>query len=97
MYPILHTPAHPGQFLAEEIIQPLGLTIGNAAKHLGVTRQMLSSLLNGRASLSPQMALRFEKAFGVSMATLLRMQTNYDIAATRRDYTDLIVMPYHPA
>jgi len=73
-------PAHPGQFIRMEVIAPLDLSITQAAKVLGVSRPALSALLNGRASLSPDMALRLEKAFGPKMDTLLGMQTAYDIA-----------------
>ena len=76
-------PAHPGQFIRMEIIAPLDLSVTRAAKIIGVTRPALSALLNGRASLSPDMALRIEKAFGPKMDTLLRMQTAYDIAEAR--------------
>ena len=76
-------PAHPGQFIRMEVIKPLGLSVTKAAKVLGVTRPALSALLNGRASLSPDMALRVEKAFGPKMDTLLRMQTAFEIAETR--------------
>ncbi len=76
-------PAHPGQFIRMEVIEPLGLSVTRAAEILGVTRPALSALLNGRASLSPDMALRIEKAFGPKMDTLLRMQTAYDIAEAR--------------
>ena len=76
-------PAHPGQFIRMEVMDPLGLTVTNAAAILGVTRAALSAMLNGRAALSPEMALRVEKAFGVKMDTLMRMQTAYDIAAAR--------------
>jgi addiction module HigA family antidote len=67
-----------------EVIEPLGLTVTEAAKALGVTRPALSALLNCRAALSPGMALRIEKAFGPKMDTLLRMQTSYQIAKARR-------------
>ena len=77
-------PSHPGQFIRMEIIEPLGLSVTGAAKVLGVTRPALSALLNARASLSPEMALRLEKAFRVSMDTLLRMQAAYDIAQVRK-------------
>ena len=77
-------PSHPGQFIRMEIIEPLGLSVTDAAKVLGVTRPALSALLNARASLSPEMALRLEKAFRVSMDTLLRMQAAYDIAQVRK-------------
>ena len=76
-------PAHPGQFLKMEVIEPLGLSVTRAAKVLGVTRPALSALLNGRAALSSDMALRIEKAFGLKMDTLLRMQTAYEIAEAR--------------
>jgi len=76
-------PAHPGQFIRMEIIEPLGLSVTKAAEVLGVTRPALSALLNCRASLSPDMALRIEKAFGSKMDTLLRMQTAYEIAEAR--------------
>ncbi len=77
-------PAHPGQFIRMEVIEPLGLSVTDAAKLLGVTRPALSALLNGRAALSPDMAIRIEKAFGPKMDTLLRMQTAYEIAAARQ-------------
>ncbi len=77
-------PAHPGGFIKHEIIEPLELTVTAAARVLGVTRATLSTLLNEHAHLSPEMALRMEKAFGVSMDTLMRMQNSYDIAQTRK-------------
>lgn len=76
-------PSHPGQFIRMEILAPLGLSVTDAARALGVTRPALSALLNGRAALSPEMALRIEKAFGPKMDTLIRMQTAYDIALMR--------------
>lgn len=76
-------PAHPGGFVRHEIIEALDLTVTAAARVLGVTRAALSAVLNERARLSPEMALRIEKAFGVSMDTLMRMQNSYDIARAR--------------
>ena len=76
----LKRPAHPGGFIKHEIIDPLGLSVTRASKALGVTRATLSTLLNERAHLSPDMAIRIEKAFGVSMDTLMRMQNSFDIA-----------------
>ena len=73
-------PSHPGQFIRMEIIEPLGLSVTKAAEILGVTRPALSALLNEHSALSPDMALRIEKAFGLKMDTLLRMQTAYEIA-----------------
>ena len=81
---MMFDPAHPGEVLKEDVLAETGLTIAAAAQILGVGRPALSSVLNGRASLSPEMALRFEKAFGVSMELLLKMQLQYDIARTRK-------------
>jgi addiction module HigA family antidote len=89
-------PAHPGRFIRMEIIEPLELSVTEAARILDVTRPALSALLNARAALSPQMALRVEKAFGVKMDTLLRMQTAYEIAQARRNEADIQVRPFTP-
>jgi addiction module HigA family antidote len=80
----LKNPAHPGDFIRTEIIEPAGLSVTGAAVALRVSRPALSSLLNGKADLSGDMALRIEKAFGVKMDTLMRMQASYDIAQTRK-------------
>ena len=90
----MKTPAHPGGFVKSEIIEPLGLSVTEAARVLGVTRPALSALLNERADLSPLMALRVEKAFGVSMDTLMRMQNSYDIAQTRKRENEIELAPY---
>lgn len=71
---------HPGPWLRRNFIEPYGLTQSDAAARLGVTRVTLSNLLNGKSALSPEMAIRFEKAFGVSAKTLLRMQSAHDLA-----------------
>ena len=91
---LLKNPAHPGGFIKHEIIDPLGLSVTAAAEVLGVTRATLSTLLNERAHLSPEMALRVEKAFGVSMDTLMRMQNSYDIAQTRKRESEIKVLPF---
>jgi addiction module HigA family antidote len=80
----MKNPPHPGDFIRTEMIEPAGLTVTAAAAALQVSRPALSSLLNGKASLSGDMGLRLEKAFGVKMDTLMRMQASYDIARTRR-------------
>jgi len=80
----LKTPPHPGDFIRTEIVDPAGMSVTATAVALGVSRPALSSLLNGKASLSGEMALRIEKAFGVKMDTLMRMQSAYDIAQTRK-------------
>ena len=91
----LKSPAHPGGFIRHEIIEPLGLSVTGAAEVLGVTRATLSMLLNERTHLSPEMALRVEKAFGVSMDTLMRMQNSYDIAQTRKREREIKVAPFN--
>jgi addiction module HigA family antidote len=78
----MKNPPHPGDFIRTEIIGPAGLSV-TAAAVLHVSRPALSSLLNAKADVSGDMALRIEKAFGVKMETLMRMQSNYDIAKTR--------------
>src|SRR5580700_9996280 len=80
----MFNPPHPGELIRTEIIEPLGLSVTAAAKVLRVSRPALSSLLNGKADLSGEMALRIEKAFGPKMDTLMRMQSAYDIAQMRK-------------
>ncbi len=80
----MYSPPHPGEFVKTEIVEPLQLTVSAAAKVLRVSRPALSTLLNGRSNLSGDMALRIEKAFGVKMDTLMRMQSAWDIAQTRK-------------
>ena len=77
------TPSHPGDFIRTEIMDELGLSVTKAAEILGVRRATLSDLLNCKAALSPEMALRVEKAFGVGMPMLLRMQAWYDASQMR--------------
>ncbi len=89
----MHRPAHIGAFV-REIIEGHGLNVSSGAKVLGVTRQTLSILMNERGGLSPEMALRIEKAFGVKMDTLLRMQTAWDIAEARKREGDVAVERY---
>lgn len=87
-------PPHPGLFVREEIIDAHELTVTAAAEVLGVSRPALSNMLNGRAALTGEMALRIEKAFGVKMDTLMRMQSSYDIAQARRQESRIRVRPY---
>lgn len=79
----MHSPSHIGEFI-NEIVKGHGLNVSAAACLLGVTRQALSTLVNCNGGLSSEMALRIEKAFGVKMDTLLRMQTAWEIAEARR-------------
>jgi addiction module HigA family antidote len=90
----MKNPAHPGGFVKSEIIEPLGLSVTAAAQALGVTRATLSTLLNEHSQLSSEMALRIEKAFGVSMDTLMRMQNSYDIAQARKREGEIDVAPF---
>ena len=87
-------PPHPGDFIKTEIIAPLGLSVTEAAAALGVSRPTLSSVLNGKADLSGDMALRIEKAFGPKMDTLMRMQNSFDIARTRKHEKKITVRRY---
>ncbi len=89
-------PPHPGDFIRAEIIEPLSLSVTAAAEVLGVSRPALSSLLNGKTDLSGDMALRIEKAFGPKMETLIRMQSSYDIARTRKRESKIRVRRYQP-
>lgn len=87
-------PAHPGEILREEIIEALGLSVTAAAKHLGVGRQTLSNLVNEKSGVSPEMAIRLEKAFGMKADVWLRMQTAYDLAEARRSEQKIKVKRY---
>ena len=80
---------HPGPWLKAEIVEPYGHSVTEVAARLGVSRQNMSMLLNGHASLTAMMALRFEKAFGISAETLLRMQAGYDLARARERVGEL--------
>jgi addiction module HigA family antidote len=91
----MKNPPHPGDFIRTEIIIPAGLTVTAAAEALHVSRPALSSLLNGKADLSGDMALRIEKAFGVRMDTLMRMQSSYDIAKARKREKQIHVRRVH--
>jgi addiction module HigA family antidote len=93
----MKNPPHPGDFIRTEILAPAALSVTDAAKALEVSRPALSSLLNGKADLSGDMALRIEKAFGVKMDTLMRMQSAYDIAQTRKREKKIRVRRFHRA
>ena len=91
------TPSHPGDFIRTEIVEELSLTVTKAAQILGVRRATLSDLLNSKTSLSPEMALRIEKAFGVGMDMLLRMQAWHDASQMRARASEISVRRYEPA
>lgn len=88
---------HPGIWLREEIIEPRGLGVTELARHFGVSRQAMSTLLNGRVGLSAEMAIRFEKAFGLQADTLCRMQTAYELANARAHEDAILVEPLRAA
>jgi addiction module HigA family antidote len=76
----MKTPPHPGLSVRHDCLEPLGLTISEAAGRLGVSRKQLSDLVNGHAGISPEMAIRLDKAFGGSAETWYRLQAAYDLA-----------------
>jgi len=80
----MYNPPHPGEIIRELCIEPLGLTVTEAAKAIGVTRKTLSALLNGRSGISPEMALRLSKVFGRSPEGWLILQLQYDLWTTQR-------------
>ena len=90
------TPPHPGTFIRIEVLEELGLSVAAAARILGVRRTTLSDLVNGNASLSPEMALRIEKAFGLNMDTLLRMQAWHHATRMRARADEVDVRRYEP-
>lgn len=93
----MKNPPHPGDLIRTEIIEALGLSVSKAAEILNVRRATLSDLLHGKSALTPEMALRIDKAFGPDMDHLLRMQLAYDVAQTRQHAREIAVKRYVPA
>lgn len=93
----MKNPPHPGDLIKTEIIEALGLSVSKAAEILEVRRATLSDLLRSKAALTPEMALRIEKAFGPDMNHLLSMQLAYDVAKTRERARDISIKRYVPA
>jgi len=81
----MKNPPHPGESVRADCIEPLGITVTEAAKALGVSRQALNNLINGQAGISPEMAIRLDKAFGGGAETWLRLQAAYDLAQAEKD------------
>jgi antitoxin HigA-1 len=81
---MMKNPPHPGEIVRDLCLKPLGLSVTDAAKGLGVTRKTLSLLLNGRAGISPEMAVRLSQAFGRSAESWLELQSLYDLAQVRK-------------
>src|SRR5258708_18336693 len=82
---LMKNPLHPGRIVREDCLAPLRLTVTEGARILGVTRQALNNLINGKPGISPEMAVRLAKGFGSDAETWLRMQLNYDLAQVRQD------------
>ena len=90
----MKNPPHPGDLIKTEVIEALGLSVSKAAEILQVRRATLSDLLNGKSALTPDMALRIEKAFGPQMDHLLRMQLAYDVSKTREHAKNISIERY---
>jgi addiction module HigA family antidote len=93
----MKNPAHPGRIVRSACLDPLGLTVTEGAKILGISRQTLTKVITGRAGISPVMAIRLTKAFGSSPETWLRMQVAYDLAAARKEESKIKVRRQHLA
>jgi len=93
--PMLNPP-HPGLAVREDCLVPLGLTVTEGARVLGVSRQALNNLVNGKAGITAEMAIRLDKAFGGSAEVWLRMQTSYDLAQAMKVASSIKVKPYTP-
>ncbi len=87
-------PPHPGLSVRYDCLEPLGLTITAGAKVLGVSRQALNSLVNGKAGISPEMAIRLDKAFGGTAEAWLALQTAYDLARAKKTAAKILVKRY---
>ncbi len=92
----MKNPPHPGKIVRVSCLEPLGLTVTEGAKALGVSRQALSNLVNGRASMSAEMAIRLAKAFGSTTETWIRLQTAYDVAQAQGREDEIQVERYQP-
>ncbi len=90
----MKNPPHPGRSIRSACLEPLGLSVTDGAKVLGVTRQALNNVVNGKAGVSPEMAIRLSKAFGSTAETWLRMQLAYDLAAARKTESKIKVRQY---
>ena len=88
---LVHNPPHPGAFIRRQCLEPLGLTVTEAAKGLAVSRNTLSMLLNGRIGISPEMAIRLSQAFGGSPESWLQQQMQYDLWRAQRNREDVAI------
>ncbi len=93
----MKNPPHPGSAIKYDCLEPLGITVTAGARVLGVARPTLSNVINGKAAISPEMAIRLEKAFGSTADAWLRMQAAYDLAQARKREKNIKVKPYASA
>jgi addiction module HigA family antidote len=93
----MNSPPHPGMSVREDCLKPLGLSVTKGAEILGVTRQALNNLVNGKAGISPEMAIRLDKAFGGTAESWLALQTAFDLALARGKVREILVKRYIPA
>ena len=93
----MKNPPHPGESIRILCIEPEGLTVTGAARRLGVSRKQLSAILNGRAGISPEMAVRLEKVFGSNARMWLGLQTSYDLAQVLARADEIVVPDLEPA
>jgi antitoxin HigA-1 len=89
----MKNPPHPGRSVRDDCLDAFGLSVSEGARVLGVTRQTLNNLVNGRSGISPEMAIRLDKAFGGGAETWLRLQAAYDLARARQTESDIDVKP----
>lgn len=92
----MKNPVHPGRIVKLDCLEPLGLSVTAAAKVLGVSRQALNNIVNEKAGISPEMAIRLFKAFGGTPESWLQIQVNYDLAEARRHQSKIRVKRYEP-
>lgn len=92
----MKNPPHPGRSIKVECLEPLGLNVTEGAKVLGVARSTLSRVINGQASITPEMAIRLSKAFGSTPETWLKMQQAYDLAQMKAKESEISVERFHP-
>jgi antitoxin HigA-1 len=91
----MKNPVHPGRIVKNACLEPLGLSVTDGARVLGVTRQTLTKIINGKSGISAAMAIRLAKAFGSTAETWVRMQASYDLAQARRDESKIKVRRQH--
>lgn len=91
----MKNPAHPGRIVRSACLEPLGLSVTEGAKVLGVSRQTLTKIINGKSGVSAEMAIRLSKAFGSTAETWVRMQASYDLAQARKDESKIKVRRQH--